>query len=274
VTEQEARDKDQSPEGEVRELLGIIEEIAEGKYSNRVMEFTKSSHTGIIRRVAEAVGMMMVKVEIREFHLEQLVEQLRELNALLKKNIVQTVTTIANALGARDEYTEGHAQRVAAYSERIARRIGLTEEEVERVRIGGMLHDIGKIGVSDRVFSNQDVSISEGLLEEIHQHPGIGVAILKDLDFLGPVVDYVGCHHEREDGRGYPGALGAEEIPLGAKIISVADCFDAITTDRPYQKGKTRDEAFGILRELSGNALDSELVEAFIQTVQGEDTGV
>ena len=255
-------------EEEIRGLIDIIEEVAKGNYSNDVMEFTKPGHSETIQRIAEAMGMMMVRVEAREVQLEQLIDQLRDLNALLKKNITQTVITIANALGARDRYTEGHAYRVSVYSERLARRIGLAGDEVAQIRIGGMLHDIGKIGFSDRIFESEDLELSKGMFEEIRMHPDIGVDILQDLTFLGPVVDYVHYHHERLDGSGYPDGLKGDLIPLGARIISVADCFDAITTDRSYQEGRSMEEAFVILRKLSGKSLFPDLVEAFIQEIR------
>jgi putative nucleotidyltransferase with HDIG domain len=253
---------------EVKKLSSILEEVANGKYSNDIMEFTKPGHSETIQRIAEAVGMMMVKVEAREIRLEQLIEELRELNALLKKNTIQTVITIANALGARDRYTEGHAQRVAIYAERLARKIELPEQDVENIRIGGMLHDIGKIGFSDRMFTSKDVKLSEGMIEEIRHHPKIGANILKDIEFLGPVLDYVRHHHESVDGTGYPDGLKEEEIPIGAKVISVADCFDAITTERSYQKRRDKKKAYAILRRLSGRGLSSELVEAFIEEIR------
>ena len=253
---------------EAKELISIIEQVANGKYSNDIMEFTKPGHSETVQRIAEAVGMMMVKVEAREMRLEQLIDELRELNVLLKKNIVQTVITIANALGARDHYTEGHAQRVSAYSERLARRMGLSEEEVEKIKIGGMLHDIGKIGFSDRMFTSEDVKFSKDMIQEIRHHPKIGANILKDIEFLGPVLDYVRYHHEAVDGKGYPDGLKDKEIPMGAKIIGVADCFDAITTERSYQKGRDKGEAYAILRSISGKGLSADLVEAFIEDIK------
>ena len=252
---------------EIFKLTEIIEKVAKGDYSNDIMEFTTPGHSEMIQRVAEAMGMMMVRVEARELRLEQLVEELRDLNRLLEKNTTQAVIAIAHALGARDTYTEGHADRVSVYSERLARKVGLPEKEVEQIRVGGVLHDIGKIGFSDRVFSDEDSSFNEGMLAEIHKHPDIGVDILKDLSFLGTVLDYVHYHHESLDGTGYPEGLKGEEIPLGARIISVADCFDAVTTERSYQKGRTMEEAFAILKEIGGK-MSPELVEAFIEEIQ------
>lgn len=257
----------EASEEEIDKLIHIIEEVAKGNYSNDIMEFTKPGHSEMIQRVAEAIGMMMVRVEAREVRLEQLVRNLRDLNRLLEKNTTQTVMAIAHALGARDKYTEGHGYRVSVCSERLARKMGLPEKEVEEIRVGGMLHDIGKIGFSDRVFSDEDISFSEGMVAEIHKHPEIGVDILKGLTFLGPILDYVHYHHENLDGTGYPNGLKGDEIPLGARIISVADCFDAVTTDRPYHKGITIEEAFAMLREISGK-MSPELVEAFIEEIE------
>ena len=257
----------EASEEEIFKLTEIIEEVAKGDYSNDIMEFTRPGHSEMIQRVAEAMGMMMVRVEARELRLEQLVEELQDLNRLLERNTTQTVIAIAHALGARDTYTEGHADRVSVYSERLARKMGLPEKEVEQIRVGGVLHDIGKIGFSDRIFSDEDVKFSEEMFEEIKKHPEIGVDILKDLSFLGTVLDYVHYHHESLDGTGYPEGLKGEEIPLGARIISVADCFDAVTTERSYQKGRTMEEAFAILKEIGGK-MSPELVEAFIEEIQ------
>ncbi len=257
-----------SNKDEIQKLIAIIEDIAEGRYSDEIMELTQPSYSEDVRRIAEATGMMMVQVEVREMHLEQLIGELRELNRRLKDNTIKTVTTVANALAARDMYTQGHVQRVSVYAESLARCLSLPEEEVERIKIAGMLHDIGKIGFSDRVFTNEDIQLNQGLLDEIRKHPDCGMEILRDLDFLGAAVDYVHFHHERLDGTGYPCGLRGEEIPLGAQIVSVSDCFDAITTDRSYQKGKSREEAFTILRRLGGKSFSPELVEAFIAMIE------
>jgi len=250
-------------ENGVQELISIIEGIAEGKYSDAIMEFTKPFYSETVRKIAEAMGMMMVKIEAREMQLE-------ELNAKIKYNTLRTVTTAANVLAARNMYTEGHVRRVSAYAGRLAQWLNLPEDEVERIGIAAMLHDIGKIGFSDRIFDNEDTELTRELFDEVRKHPDRGVEILRDLDFLGAAIDYIHCHHERLDGSGYPRGLRGEEIPLGARIISVADCFDAITTDRPYQKGKSREEAFAILRHLSGKSLSPELVDAFIAMVEAD----
>lgn len=242
-------------------LIEAIKKVAAGEYSNEIMELTGPEYTPEIQEIAEAVGMMMVKIEAREYHLEQLYEK-------IKTNTLNTVTAVAEALGARDRYTEGHGERVAVYSERLARRLGLPDDEVENIRVAGLLHDIGKIGFSDQIFSNEDTRMNEDMLLEIRSHPQWGYDIIKHLEFLGPALDYIYAHHEKLDGQGYPRGLKDEEIPLGARILAVADSFDAMTTDRPYQKGKTPQEAVAILGTLVGHALDPDVVDAFMEDIE------
>jgi len=252
----------------VEKLITILENIAKGNYSNDIMAYTTKENNENIRRIAEAVGMMMVKVEAREFHLQLMVKELQELNKTIKKNTIQTIETIAKTLGARDEYTEGHAERVAAYAKRLALRMGLSQDQVDIIKMAGILHDIGKIGFSDKAFGNALSKDSNEIFAEIRQHPIQTRKILEDLEFIGPALNYAASHHEKLDGSGYPEGLKGEQIPMGAKILSVADCFDAITTTRSYKAGRSIEEAFTILKEISGNNLDRALVEAFIGEIK------
>jgi len=247
----------------VDRLLEIIEEIAAGRYSNDIMELTREDHPEPVRAIAEAMALMMVKVEAREYRLELMVKELEELNEKIRQSTINAVSAMARALGARDAYTEGHTERVAHLAVQIARRLGMPEEEVEYVRLGGVLHDIGKIGFSDRLFSPHEAKNPPDVVKEIISHPSTGVEILQALDFLGPAISYVHCHHERPDGKGYPRELTDKEIPLGAKILAVADAFDALTTDRPYQKGRPPDVALGILKKHAGTKWDRDCVAAF-----------
>jgi HD-GYP domain-containing protein (c-di-GMP phosphodiesterase class II) len=248
---------------ELDRLLQVIEEIAAGRYSNDVMELTRPEVPEPVRSIAEAMGLMMVKVETREYHLEMLIRELRELNDRIRANAIGTVAAMANALAARDSYTEGHADRVGRIAGLIAEEMGLPKEEIEYVRLAGRLHDIGKIGFSDRLFLPHEGKNPKDVIREITRHPTTGAEILKDLDFLGPALTYIHCHHERPDGRGYPRHLKAPDIPLGARIVAVADGYDAMTTDRPYQKGRPPETALAILKELAGSHWDPGCVAAF-----------
>lgn len=177
------------------------------------------------------------------------------------------ISIISAALKNKDRYTQGHARRVATYAMRLAHRLGLSAEEVDNIGVGGLLHDIGKIGLSDRIFSNKTACLHGDMLAEVRRHPEIGVSLLEGFDLLLPVLECVQYHHERMDGSGYPCGLKAHEIPLTAKIIGVVDCFDAITTDRPYQKRKSCSTALAILRRMSFHELCPDLVAAFIADI-------
>ena len=181
---------------------------------------------------------------------------------------ISKLTGITAVLGLKDPYTREHARRVAIYACRLAERIGLKGQEVENIRLGGLLHDVGKIALSAKVLNNAHKQLSGNMLVEVRQHPQLGAAILKDIELPATVIDMVLYHHENMDGSGYPFGLKAIQIPLGAKIIRVADCFDAITTDRPYQQRKTWTEALTILRQFSGTGLNPLLVNAFIADIK------
>lgn len=175
---------------------------------------------------------------------------------------------MAVALGRKDKYTQIHAQRVAAYAKRLASRMALSPTEIHRITLGGMLHDVGKLALSDRIFSNHQKNLSQKMWGEVRNHPLIGAALLEQINCRGTIRDIVLYHHERMDGSGYPFGLVGSQIPLSAKIVSVADCFDAITTDRPYQKRKGLGRALGILSEMAGTCLSADLVAILVKDIQ------
>jgi len=194
-----------------------------------------------------------------------LIAELRQLNEQIRLNTVQTVSAMAQALEARDTYTRGHAERVAALAAEIAAEMGFDEQRIELVRTAGVLHDIGKIGCSDRIFQDHGAKNPPDVVKEILSHPTVGAEILGRLDFLDTVTSIIVAHHERMDGKGYPNRLSQDNIPLEARIIAVADGFDAMTTDRPYQKARSNNEALCILRKDAGTHWDTDCVSAFEQ---------
>ena len=254
----------------VDRLLEIIQQVASGEYSNDIMALTRKDQPEAVRTIAEAMGLMMVKVEAREYRLELMVNELEALNKKIKQNAIGVVSAMAHALAARDAYTEGHTARVADWACKIARQMALQEEDVEFIRLGGILHDIGKIGFPDRLFQPHAGKNPSDLVKQITRHPATGAKILQNLDFLGPALEYVHCHHERPDGKGYPRHLKAEEIPLGASILAVADAFDAMTTDRPYQKGMRPEAALDILKKSAGKKWDMGCVSAFESVLKNQ----
>jgi HD-GYP domain-containing protein (c-di-GMP phosphodiesterase class II) len=184
----------------------------------------------------------------------------------------QMVFLMTAALGLKDRYTQGHAERVAVYSRRLAIRIGLPAHEVQLITLGGMLHDLGKLALSDRILSNQSAALPADMQSEVRRHPLVGAALLKRFSCSAAVCEAVLYHHERMDGSGYPFGLVADAIPLRARVVSVADCFDAITTDRPYQQHQSCENAFLMLQEMAGSCLAPDLVAAFIKDIRRNGT--
>jgi diguanylate cyclase (GGDEF)-like protein/putative nucleotidyltransferase with HDIG domain len=175
------------------------------------------------------------------------------------------IRTLAATVDAKDSYTHGHSERVAAYARAIAVRLGLPQLEVETIELAGLLHDIGKIGVPDAVLQKPGrLDPDERTL--IEQHADLGARILSDNPALIPLVPLVRHHHERWDGRGYPSGLIGDDIPLGAAIICVADTFDTMTTDRPYRRAPGLDEARAEIARCAGSQFSPRVVEAFLQT--------
>ena len=155
---------------------------------------------------------------------------------------VGAIRALALALDARDPYTAGHSERVSAISVAIGRQMGLADEQLEVLRLGALLHDIGKIGISDAVLRKPG-ALTAGEFELIKQHPALGARILRSVPFLAPHLPIVELHHERPDGKGYPHGLRGDEIPLLARIAHVADAFDAITSARAYRPARGSGDA-------------------------------
>ena len=191
-------------------------------------------------------------------------------NARLFENTQQTyyetISSLAQALEARDAYTKGHSERVTRYALETAREMGLSDHSRKVIRYAGLLHDIGKIGISDSILHKR-LKLTEEDWEAIRSHPLFGDSILGPLKFLQEAQAIVLRHHERYDGSGYPGSLKAEEIPLEARIIAVADAYDAMTSDRPYRQAMDHQTATRELAKSAGLQFDPEVVEAFLSVV-------
>jgi len=186
----------------------------------------------------------------------------RESRERLTRAYVQFVGSLAQALDARDAYTAGHSRRVSEYSCAIAQAMNLAEDDLEIILVGALLHDLGKIGISDLVLQKPGRLTPEET-ELIQQHPVIGKRILENVQGLEAYLGIVELHHENLNGTGYPHGLKGEETPLYARIVKVADAYDAMTSDRPYRRGKSHAEALAVLRSVSGSEMDPQVVETF-----------
>ena len=185
----------------------------------------------------------------------------------LKRQFLATIEALEVALEAKHDYTEGHSRRVADMSVRIAEQMGLNGKQVEHIKLAALFHDIGKIGIRDNVLNKQG-RLTEEEFEHIKTHPLIAERILAPLEGFQEIIDMIKYEHERFDGQGYPYRIAGEDIPLGARIIAVADAYDALVTTRSYRKGTTADKAMAVLRDASGTQFDSEAVEALDQLIE------
>jgi putative two-component system response regulator len=179
----------------------------------------------------------------------------------------QVIFMLALAVEAKDAYTEGHLRRLASYSEQLAIAAAIPSNQLNAIRFGGLLHDIGKISIDDAILRKPG-KLTADEYEQIKQHPEYGARIIQPMRFaseVGPIIRY---HHERWDGQGYPQGLCGEEIPIGARIVAVVDAYDAMMTDRPYRRSLGLAESLRRLQEGQGTQWDPQLVEIFVTMVE------
>ncbi|MEC1525644.1 HD-GYP domain-containing protein [Neobacillus niacini] len=188
-----------------------------------------------------------------------------------RNNVIQLIRVLANTLDSKDPYTANHSEKVARYSLMIAEEMGLSKKQKEDIYIGGLLHDIGKIGVPESILFKQS-GLTDEEFEKIKMHPVIGFKILKDIPFFreNGILDMILFHHERIDGNGYPKGLKGNEIPLVARIMAVADSYDAMTSNRIYREGRTREYAISEITKNIGIRYDYDVVNAFLKTLNKE----
>ena len=249
------------------EVTGLI--LLGGKASGE--EFS-SGDLDTVRAMVRHIGVGIHTHRLLE-QIAQRAEENKRLYDELRAIYRDTVRAFAAAIDIKDKYTQGHSERVGKYSEIIAGEMGWSEEEVEGIQIAGYLHDIGKL-IVDRDIINAPYNIDAKNSSELNRHPSAGYEILAPINH--PYADIpltAKHHHERLDGRGYPDGLTDEQIPMGAKIVSLADSFDAMTTDRPYRRRRSFEDVVRDLRENSGKQFDGKVVAAFARAILKEVTG-
>ncbi len=228
-----------------------------------ISHLRRTESTGLL---PEFTGNLSSIREIRELtsSFNQAAGSIREARRNLQSAYLEFVGSLASALDARDRYTAGHSGRVSELSCATAMALNVGGDELNDIRIGALLHDIGKIGIADGVLQKPG-KLTEHEMAIVRQHPEIGKRILEGVHGFSPYLAAVELHHENWDGSGYPRGQSGEETPLAARIIHVADAYDAMTTDRPYRKGMCRQDAIGILRQYAGRQFDPRVVDAFVE---------
>ena len=205
----------------------------------------------------------------RSEQLEETLVSLRDAHSEIESAYTHTIQALALALEAKDSYTAGHSRRVSRFAYLLARRLGLSHEKCEDIRGGALMHDIGKIGVPERVLLKPE-RLSEEEVQLIQMHPVIGAQILEPVRSLRRYVPALRHHHERWDGKGYPDGLSGEAIPIEARITLIADTFDAITSDRPYRPCKPLELAIDQFTRFAGTQFDPECVRVFLEILREE----
>ncbi|MBU2102741.1 MAG: diguanylate cyclase, partial [Candidatus Omnitrophica bacterium] len=205
-------------------------------------------------------------------HKNQMVILEKKIAKLTKREnqgLIEAVFAFARTIELKDHYTGEHVERTVGYAAGIARRLGLAKLEIEIIRKAAMLHDLGKIGLSEKILLKEGkLTVEE--YEEVKRHPRIGADIIRPVQMLHDLVPLILHHHERWDGTGYPDGLRAEEIPLGARIVALADVYQALVSDRPYRPAFSKEKALEIINEGSGTQFDPSIVTAFLQVIEAD----
>lgn len=234
-------------------LVNAAKQIAAGDFTTRV----ETNSITEIGTLGETFNLMTDKVEEQIVKLAKAAEENRDL-------FVGTVKALAAAIDGKDKYTRGHSERVSRISVAIGKRLGMGEEELETLRISALLHDIGKIAVDDAILK-KPAALTDEEFEIMKTHPMKGYKIMSQIPAMKEFLPGMVMHHEMVNGKGYPHGLTGDQIPLQAKIVSVADTFDAMTIDRPYSKGMELQPALERLRSFVGTRYQSDVVEALVE---------
>jgi HD-GYP domain-containing protein (c-di-GMP phosphodiesterase class II) len=240
----------------IQRLAGTSRALAEGDFSVR-------ARLGGVREIHELADSFNTMAEEIQGYIQRLRNAARE-NSDLFLGIIKA---LAAAIDEKDPYTRGHSERVNAYSVAVAKQLGLTKREIRDVHVASLLHDVGKIGIDDRILLKPSYLTDEEF-EIMKKHPTKGAHMLSPIKNMKDVIPGLLHHHERYTGGGYPKGMKGKEIPLVARIITVADTFDAMTTNRPYQRAMTTEKALSRLNDLAGDALDPDVVKAFHTAVR------
>ncbi|MBO6244034.1 MAG: HD domain-containing protein [Clostridia bacterium] len=193
--------------------------------------------------------------------------ELEEKNEMLEKSYLESIETLRYTVEAKDTYTRGHSDRVSAYSVLIGKKLGLDDKQLRDLELGGLFHDIGKIGVPDTILQ-KDARLTDDEYSQIKQHPNIGVHILSNATLFKDILPIVEHHHERYDGKGYPSRLAGEDIPYLARITAVADSFDAMTSRRAYRDSLPIDVVIEEFENCKGSQFDPQITDIFLDILR------
>jgi putative two-component system response regulator len=240
----------------------VIDCMKHGAYDYLTKPFDLAE---VAMSIERALQKRRLELELSEYH-ENLQTMVDEQAQKIRESFLNSITALAVALDAKDSYTNGHSERVADISVRIGKELNLAEKSIEQIRVAGLVHDIGKIGVPEAIL-NKPGELTEDENRQIQAHCEIGERILKPIVDDGEVLKMVRHHHERYDGRGYPDMLKGTNIPIGARIITISDSYDAMTSDRPYRKAMRIENVAAEIAKKKLTQFDPEIADVFIGVV-------
>jgi HD-GYP domain-containing protein (c-di-GMP phosphodiesterase class II) len=240
-----------------------INSMKQGAYDYLIKPFNLDE---AVMSVERALEIRRLRRENRDYQLN-LEKKVKEQADKIRGSFLSSLKALVRALEAKDEYTSGHSQRVAEISVAIAKELDMLEEEIERIRIAGLIHDIGKIGVREAILNKPD-KLNDKEYEHVQTHPEVGENILVFVVEDNQILEMVEHHYERYDGRGYPGGLTGKQLPLGGRIPAVADAYDAMISGRPYREAMSVDSACDKIRQGMRIQFDPEIAEAFLRSMK------
>ncbi len=250
------------PEDKVRDAMDLI------KLSETILAKAKEDggnrlYSSLDKRLTSKSAQQQSKspdVGVLQKRLERLHKEANE-------SLIESIFAFAKTIEVKDHYTGTHVERTVKYATDIARALDLSSSEIEMVRQAAMLHDLGKIGISESVLNKKE-KLTEKEIEEIRKHPNIAADILRPIHVLNAIIPFILYHHERWDGKGYPTRLKGEEIPLGARIVAIADVYQALTSKRPYRQAFSKSKALNMIKDASGTQFDPRIVKVFLDIIK------
>ena len=249
------------PEDDIDSVVGLID--AADKALRNAKEKTANKVSGYRHRPRSKKSKVRVaKKEV----IEDLKTKLKRAGKQLDQALLESVYAFAKAIEARDHYTGEHAEKMINIVRDVAKELPLSKKEVSDLEHAAVLHDLGKIGINDKILHKKG-SLTKRERNEVKKHPLLGAEIIRSIHFLRDVVPMVLYHHERFDGKGYASGLKGNEIPLGARILAIADVYQALISDRPYRKALSKKKALKIIKEASGKDFDPDVVHALIKSI-------
>lgn len=243
------------------DLIKVAEQIlntAKEEGGNRVLSSSDKAGAGrLIKKLKKSAGVKELKQKLGKLH--------RQAN----ENLIESIFAFAKTLELKDHYTGEHVERTVHYATEIAKSLGLSQYDTEMIKEAAMLHDLGKIGISEKILTKRS-KLAKKELEEIRKHPGIAADILRPIHVLNSIIPFILYHHERWDGKGYPTGLKGEDIPLGARIVAIADVYQALISNRPYRKALAKANALKIIQEGAGTQFDPKITNVFLNILKKE----